>query len=244
MFAERVFYLKEATMSKDPAVLFYTSDFLAGTLTMSNEHIGMYIKLLCLQHQKGKLTKRDMLYICSTYVVDVFEKFKEDGDFFYNERMFNESERRQKYSKSRRENIAKRYEKKSKEDSTYVVHMETETETETITKKDICVDEIKDFETLFKYWEVNKKGGAYKKDSRKRMLDKLKKLTGNDFEYAKEAILHCVDSKYQGFCDGSELYFKKNKGKGGCPDCHGSGQKQVYGTGGSRIVPCYHDKLK
>jgi preprotein translocase subunit Sec63 len=115
-------------MAKDPAVLFYTSDFLSGTLTMSNEHIGMYIKLLCLQHQKGRLTDKDMLYICSTYVEDVYSKFiKDEHGKYYNERMEIESLKRKNYSKSRRENVLKRY-SQSTEDSTYVVHMENENE--------------------------------------------------------------------------------------------------------------------
>ena len=40
-------------MSKDPAILFYTQDFLVGTMMMSDEQVGQYIRLLCLQHQKG-----------------------------------------------------------------------------------------------------------------------------------------------------------------------------------------------
>ena len=51
-------------MSKDPAVLFYTSDFLTGTMTMTNDQVGMYIRLLCLQHQKNFLSEKDMLSIC------------------------------------------------------------------------------------------------------------------------------------------------------------------------------------
>ena len=47
-------------MAKDPAVLFYTQDFLVGTMTMSYEQKGKYITLLCLQHQKGKLTLKDL----------------------------------------------------------------------------------------------------------------------------------------------------------------------------------------
>jgi hypothetical protein len=54
-------------MSKDPAILFYTSDFLTGTFTMTDEQVGKYIRLLCLQHQKGSLTEKDMLKICKTY---------------------------------------------------------------------------------------------------------------------------------------------------------------------------------
>lgn len=118
-------------MSKDPAVLFYTSDFLSGTFTMSNEQVGKYIRLLCLQHQKGKLTEKDMLSICKAYDDEIWCKFiKEDG-LYFNERMYNETVRRQKFSESRRNNA-----KSVKNDSTskaYAQHMETETETITET---------------------------------------------------------------------------------------------------------------
>lgn len=119
-------------MAKDPAVLFYTSDFLSGTFTMTNEQVGKYIRLLCLQHQKGKLTEKDMLSICSAYDVDIWDKFKIEDGLFINERMHNEAIRRQKFSESRRNNA-----KSPKNDSTskaYAKHMETETETETITE--------------------------------------------------------------------------------------------------------------
>ena len=64
---------------KDPAVLFYTSDFLVGASDLSNEECGKYIKLLCLQHQKGHLSEKQictffslpyeehMSNICQTY---------------------------------------------------------------------------------------------------------------------------------------------------------------------------------
>jgi hypothetical protein len=119
-------------MSKDPAVLFYTSDFLSGTFTMTNEQVGMYIRLLCLQHQKGKLTEKDMLSICKAYDADIWCKFKIEDGLFYNERMYSETIRRQKFTESRRNNA-----KSPKNDSTskaYAQHMETETENETITK--------------------------------------------------------------------------------------------------------------
>jgi hypothetical protein len=118
-------------MSKDPAVLFYTSDFLSGTFTMTNEQVGMYIRLLCLQHQKGKLTEKDMLSICKAYDADIWCKFKIEDGLFYNERMYSETIRRQKFTESRRNNA-----KSPKNDNTskaYAQHMETETENETIT---------------------------------------------------------------------------------------------------------------
>jgi len=120
-------------MSKDPAVLFYTSDFLSGTMTMSNDEVGMYIKLLCLQHQQGRLKEKDMYYICSTYVESVFSKFKVDTNgMYYNERMESEAQKRKKYSDSRRKNVSKRYDSKQLRAATYVVHMENENVNENI----------------------------------------------------------------------------------------------------------------
>jgi len=136
-------------MSKDPAVLFYTSDFLSGTFTMTNEQVGKYIRLLCLQHQKGKLSEKDMLSICSAYDVDIWDKFKIEDGAFINERMYNEAIRRQKFSESRRNNA-----KSPKNDSTskaYALHMETETETITENKTiNKTKAKIKDIPILFR----------------------------------------------------------------------------------------------
>ena len=118
-------------MAKDPAVLFYTSDFLSGTFTMDNEQVGKYIRLLCLQHQKGKLSEKDMLSICKAYDNEIWDKFKVEDGLYYNERMFNETIRRQKFSESRRNN-AKSLKKESTSEA-YAEHMETETENRTIT---------------------------------------------------------------------------------------------------------------
>jgi hypothetical protein len=118
-------------MAKDPAVLFYTSDFLSGTFTMDNEQVGKYIRLLCLQHQKGKLSEKDMLSICKAYDNEIWDKFKIEDGLYYNDRMYNETIRRQKFSESRRNNA-----KSTKKESTseaYAQHMETETENRTIT---------------------------------------------------------------------------------------------------------------
>jgi uncharacterized protein YdaU (DUF1376 family) len=45
---------------KPPAFQFYADDFLAGTITMSNEERGLYIALLCIQWSKGFIIKADI----------------------------------------------------------------------------------------------------------------------------------------------------------------------------------------
>ena len=119
-------------MSKDPAFLFYSSDFLTGTLLMSMEQKGKFITVLCLQHQKGHLSEKDMLQICGTYDEDIFSKFQKDSEGkFFNVRLEQEVDKRKSYSESRRNN------RKKKEDvinisDTYVQHMENENEIENI----------------------------------------------------------------------------------------------------------------
>ena len=130
-------------MAKDPAFLFYSNDFLSGTFTMSDEQVGKYIRLLCLQHQKYELSEKDMLNICKSYDEDIYCKFTVIAGKYFNERLRNEAERRKAYSLSRKENrestknslkIKKEQKNGKTVSKSYVKHMETETETENRTK--------------------------------------------------------------------------------------------------------------
>lgn len=95
-------------MAKDPAVLFYTSDFLTGTMLMTDEEVGQYIKLLCLQHQKGRLTANHMLTICKTLDSEVIAKFEKDSKgLYYNVRMEEEAIKRKNFTESRKSNGSK-----------------------------------------------------------------------------------------------------------------------------------------
>jgi len=95
-------------MAKDPAVLLYTSDFISGTITMTHEQRGKYILLLCIQHQKGKLTEKDLQSILSEEDIEIFDKFDKANDgFYYNKRMLEESIKRKKFTDSRKTNGGK-----------------------------------------------------------------------------------------------------------------------------------------
>lgn len=90
-------------MAKDPAVLFYTSDFLSGTSFFSMEQKGQYITLLCEQHQLGHIPNQHMLDVCGSYDSPVIKKFiKDDKGDWYNERMEEEKIKRSNYCESRR----------------------------------------------------------------------------------------------------------------------------------------------
>ena len=95
-------------MAKDPAFLFYSSDFLNGVADLTMEERGQFITLLCLQHQKGTLTDKTIRLSLGSVSIDVLSKFSKDKDGnFFNERLNEEIEKRIQFTESRRNNGSK-----------------------------------------------------------------------------------------------------------------------------------------
>ena len=154
-------------MAKDPAVLFYTSDFLSGTMLMRNDQVGKYIKLLCIQHQQGHLSEEDMLEICGTYDERIFSKFvKDENGLYYNVRMEVEANKRRAYIESRsnnrkgnkNEDMKEHMKKDMNEDMSnhMTSHMENENINENINKDINIIKDIVDYlnitlNTKYKY---------------------------------------------------------------------------------------------
>jgi hypothetical protein len=89
-------------MARDPAVLFYTSDFLTGTSRLTDEQCGQYIRALCSQHQEGHFEKEELLQLLKSYDNRVWSKFVQDSEGkFYNERMDVEINKRIEFCNSR-----------------------------------------------------------------------------------------------------------------------------------------------
>jgi uncharacterized protein YdaU (DUF1376 family) len=210
-------------MSKDPAILFYTSDFLAGTYTFTDEQVGKYMRLLCLQHQKGGfLTEKDMMSICKTYDIDIWSKFKKVGDSFFNQRMKEEAEKRANYSESRRNNrLKKEIEEPKQKDmnnicKSYDKHMENENINENINKdkKEILRERARKFKVevysfieyppgmlkeFFQYWiEPNKSFTKMRYELQKTWELKLRliKWASNQKDFKKQEVnSHVMPSK-------------------------------------------------
>jgi hypothetical protein len=88
---------------KDPAFLFYSSDFLSGVQDLTMEERGQYITLLCLQHQKGHLTEKMIRLCCGNATADVLAKFRQDDDgLFFNERLEIEVGKRKAHAEKQR----------------------------------------------------------------------------------------------------------------------------------------------
>lgn len=95
-------------MSKDPAFLFYSSDFLTGCSDLTMEERGQYITMLCLQHQKGHLNEKTIRLSLGSISVDVRNKFLYDNEGnLYNEILEKHIKERESFVESRRINGSK-----------------------------------------------------------------------------------------------------------------------------------------
>lgn len=98
-------------MAKDPAFLFYSSDFLTGTMMMTDQEVGQYIRLLCYQHQAGHFDATAMQRLCGgNPSASLRAKFITDGaGLFFNERLEAEVIKRKAHSEKQRDNANKRW---------------------------------------------------------------------------------------------------------------------------------------
>jgi uncharacterized protein YdaU (DUF1376 family) len=125
-------------MAKDPAFLFYSSDFMMGTALMNEMEVGQYIRILCQMHQSGHLSIEDMKNICPNISSKVVAKFRMDGNgLYFNERLDQEVVKRKNYSESRRKNRLQN--KKETHDPSYDNHMSVHMENENENRNEIKI---------------------------------------------------------------------------------------------------------
>ena len=92
-------------MAKDPAFLFYSQDFYTGVSTMTFEDRGKFISILCLMHQKGRLSEETISFIVGSVSVNLKSKFDiDENGLWFNKRLELETERRNNFTESRRNN--------------------------------------------------------------------------------------------------------------------------------------------
>lgn len=103
-------------MAKDPAFLFYSSDFLSGIQDLTMEERGQYITLLCLQHQKGRLSDKIIKLSVGNATADVMAKFRQDSSsLWYNERLELETQKRKDSAEKQRQRALDGWEKRKKD---------------------------------------------------------------------------------------------------------------------------------
>ena len=106
--------MKENKKQKDPAFLFYSSDWITGTQFFTFEQKGKYIELLCAQHDHGHLTEKQISIICKGDIdAEVMVKFTTDSEGkWYNIKLDNEILRRKQFSEYQSQNAKKRWDAK------------------------------------------------------------------------------------------------------------------------------------
>ncbi len=97
-------------MAKDPAFPFYTQDFLVGTMFLTDEETGIFVRLLCIQHQHGGLIDKNTFISKTENYPNLKVKFVETEDGFFNKRLMTEMVKRQNKSNNLSANATKRWE--------------------------------------------------------------------------------------------------------------------------------------
>lgn len=118
---------------KDPALLFYTSDFIADAMFLSLEQVGKLALLMAHRHWQGRrFTRGEVLKICGDTEEDpeIFSRYEIDANgFYYNATVEKAIEKRTKYSKSRSDNKKGKTKTHKKNISkSYENHIENENE--------------------------------------------------------------------------------------------------------------------
>lgn len=91
---------------------FYSQDFIMGTVFMSNEQVGIYIRLLCSQHQHGGIIDKETFEGLVGNNRIIRSKFVETDDGFFNERLMIEMDKRKIKSSNLSANAKQMWEKR------------------------------------------------------------------------------------------------------------------------------------
>ena len=145
--------------NRAPAFQFYADDFLAGTMTMTNEERGASISLLCLQWSKGFVTELDIQRMClgmPTHCQGICQsKFEvgEDGNY-RNRRLEKERTKQKERSEKQRDNANLRWQKDA---NAMPTHMPKDTKDDASSIPESCFPSPspnKDTKTPKSEWEV------------------------------------------------------------------------------------------
>ena len=205
-------------MSKDPAFLFYPNDYLGGTMGMTFEQKGAYVDLLIFQFNNHHFTEeqaKQVLSICFASAWEVLQnKFKKEGEFYFNERLRSEVERRKAFTESRRINAL--HPKKPRK--AYAKHMGNENRNENKDKKerkqDLNIPDWVPEKTFLEYQNARKK--KIKPQSLTRFFGSLKKIC-DETRASPEDILN------QSIVNGWEGIFPLKTGGN-----NGNGNRRTY----------------
>lgn len=198
-------------MAKDPAFLFYPNDWIGGTMGMTFEEKGAYMELLMMQFNRGHMTTHMVGQVVGQLWDNIKDKFKQDEHgLWYNSRLEEEKNKRQKFTESRRNNISgeNQHTKKKKiidtSDRSHDQHMSNHMEDVNVNEDEIVFYfNSLNFLENWKNWKDYKKN-QYKfkfktKKSEQIAINHLVKLSNNNESDAIEIINQSIANGWKGF---------------------------------------------
>jgi uncharacterized phage protein (TIGR02220 family) len=201
-------------MGRDPAFLFYSSDFLTGVADLTMEERGQYITLMCLQHQKGHLSEKTIRLALGCDLVmqksDVLNKFTlDENGFYYNQRLEEEIIKREKVAEIHRAS-GKKHVKLSETDTGKGITKSisksitiSEDENENINEDVIEVKDIKPFKEIVDY--LNKKAKtSYRhtsKKTRELIMARFNDYDKEEEKYTLQDFFTVIDKKVNEWID-------------------------------------------
>jgi len=119
---------------------------------MTNEEVGMYIRMLCILHQSGGEIDKVSFYAFIGDHDSVRAKFEIEGNMVYNKRLVDEMAKRAKKSSSLSDNAKKRWEKQCKSNAIASnLHMPIEDVNEDVIKtKRTTIPTLEEVKAYFK----------------------------------------------------------------------------------------------
>lgn len=232
-------------MSKDPAVLFYTSDFLSGTSFFTDEQVGQYIRLLCQQHQLWSIPENHMIFICKSLDSPVVKKFtKDDSGNYYQHRMRKEAVKRANFCNSRGNNKKGRFKTDKKENHMKITSKSYENHMENIDENESDHTSIPNKTTVFNFdiiWDKYPKRVG-KKESLRHFRASVK--TEQDYDAIFKALENYLKSErvFNGFVQNGSTWFNNwqdwlDHKEDICEKCKNKG-KYVSSTGYEVFCSC------
>jgi uncharacterized protein YdaU (DUF1376 family) len=187
-------FLLTKIMSKSPAFQFYAADFMIGIMGMTDEEVGIYIKMLSTQWLHGSLpnckkTIKKMINSRKVPSEMVMRKFSiSDDGFLRNERMEKVREKQKSFIETRKENANKRWNKPENENAlamhvhdgsickTDALHLHSSSSSSRVLSKDNTLRNCEEIYDLYPL-KVGKKAGidaimkALKKTSKEVLIE-------------------------------------------------------------------------
>lgn len=133
--------MSSVIVTRDPAILVYTSDLIRMMADLTFEEKGQFMTLLLLQHQHGEVSDKVIKLQVPNVSPDVLAKFEKGEEGYWCLEWASWIQKRRDYAESRRKNSVKRKKNENNYDTPYDIEIISTTKTHDDTYNNTCDDE-------------------------------------------------------------------------------------------------------